>query len=87
MKLLLYFCKKELDYAGVFLTIKCMEAGHPLLYRPGIGFYHPNLAVLFGKECTTVRLTVGLDPSQVDTIVRCMDKINACNGSLKELKL
>lgn len=72
---------------GVFLTIKCMEAGHPLLYRPGIGFYHPNLAVLFGKECTTVRLTVGLDPSQVDTIVRCMDKINACNGSLKELKL
>jgi hypothetical protein len=64
---------------GVFLTIKCMEAGYPLLYRPGIGFYHPNLAVLFGKECTTVRLTVGLDPAQIDVIVQCMKKINTLN--------
>ncbi len=66
---------------GIFLTIKCMEAGYPLLFRPGIGFSHPNLAVLFGKECTTVRLTVGLDPAQVDVIVRCLEKISACNGS------
>jgi hypothetical protein len=65
---------------GVYLTIKCMEAGYPLLYRPGIGFFHPNLAVLFGKECTTVRLTVGFDPAQVDVIVRCLEKIDACNG-------
>jgi hypothetical protein len=65
---------------GVFLTIKCMQAGYPLLYRTGIGFSHPNLAVLFGKECTTVRLTVGLDPAQVDVIVRCMEEIDACNG-------
>ncbi len=65
---------------GIFLTIKCMEAGYPLLFRPGIGFTHPNLAVLFGKECTTVRLTVGLDPSQVDVIVGCLEKISACNG-------
>jgi hypothetical protein len=56
-----------------------MEAGYPLLYRPGIGFYHPNLAVLFGKECTTVRLTVGLDPAQIDVIVQCMKKINTLN--------
>lgn len=65
---------------GIFLAIKCMEAGYPLLFRPGIGFAHPNLAVLFGKECTTVRLTVGLDPSQVDVVVRCLEKISACNG-------
>jgi hypothetical protein len=65
---------------GVYLTIKCMEAGYPLLFRPGIGFHHPNLAVLFGKECTTVRLTVGLDPAQVDVMVRCLEKIDACNG-------
>lgn len=65
---------------GVYLTIKCMEAGYPLLYRPGIGFHHPNLAVLYGQECTTVRLTVGLDPDQIDVIVRCMERIDACNG-------
>jgi len=56
-----------------------MEAGHPLLYRPGIGFYHPNLALLYGTECTTVRLTVGLDPDQVDVIVHCLEKISTCN--------
>jgi hypothetical protein len=67
-------------FGGGFLTIKCMEAGFPLLYRPGIGFHHPNLAVLFGKECTTVRLTLGLDPAQIDVIVRCMEKIDRCNG-------
>lgn len=65
---------------GVYLTLKCMEAGYPLLYRPGIGFFHPNLAVLFGKECTTVRLTVGLDPAQIDVIVHCLEKIDVCNG-------
>jgi hypothetical protein len=64
---------------GAFLTMKCMEAGYPLLYRPGIGFYHPNLAVLFGTACTTVRLTVGLDPAQVDVIARCLEQINASN--------
>ncbi len=67
---------------GVFLTIKCMEAGYPLLFRPGIGFYHPNLAVLYGTDCTTVRLTVGLDPAQIDVIVGCLEKIDACNGSV-----
>ncbi len=65
---------------GVHLTIKCMQAGYPLLFRPGIGFFHPNLAVLFGKECSTVRLTVGLDPAQVDVIVGCLERLNACNG-------
>jgi hypothetical protein len=65
---------------GILFTLKSMQAGYPLLFRPGIGFYHPNLAVLFGKECTTVRLTIGLDPAQVDVIVQCLEKINACNG-------
>lgn len=64
---------------GVYLTLKSMQAGHPLLYRPSIGFYHPNLAVLFGTECTTVRLTLGLDPSQIDVIVRCLEKIDSFN--------
>jgi hypothetical protein len=60
---------------GIYLTVTCAEAGYPLLLRPGIGFFHPNHAVLFGEECTTVRLTVGLDPAQVDVIVRCMEKV------------
>ena len=65
---------------AMFLTIKCMQAGHPLLYRPGIGFYHPNLAVLYGTDCTTIRLTVGLDPAQVDVVVQCLKKISTLNG-------
>ncbi len=71
---------------GMYFTIKCMEAGFPLLYRPGIAFLHPNLAVLYGKECTTVRLTVGFDPAQVDVIVRCLEKIDACNGPYSSTK-
>lgn len=65
---------------GVHTTLRCMEAGFPLLFRPGIGFHHPNLAVLFGKECSTVRLTIGLDPTQIDVVVRCLELVDACNG-------
>jgi hypothetical protein len=67
---------------GVYLTIKALAAGYPLLFRPGIGFHHPNLAVLFGKECTTVRLTIGLDPAQVGVIARCINQFSGCNLSL-----
>ena len=69
---------------GMLLTLKCMEAGHPLLYRPSIGFYHPNLAVLFGTECTTIRLTLGLDPAQIDVIVHCLEKVDTLNGPIEE---
>jgi hypothetical protein len=72
---------------GVYFTIKCMEAGFPLLYRPGIAFLHPNLAVLYGKECTTVRLTIGFDPAQVNIIARCLENIDACNGSYSSIGL
>jgi hypothetical protein len=64
---------------GGYLTVKCMQAGFPLLYRPGIGFYHPNMSVLFADECTTVRLTIGLDPAQIEVIVDCLEKIDALN--------
>ena len=67
---------------GVSTMIRCLEAGFPLLFRPGIGFHHPNLAVLFGTDCTTVRLTIGLDPAQVDVIVRCLEQIDTCNMAL-----
>lgn len=60
---------------GTYLTFKAMEGGYPLLFRPGIGFHHPNLAILFGQECTTVRLTIGLDPEQVPIMVRCLERL------------
>lgn len=69
-----------------FLTLKCIQAGHPLLYRPGIAFYHPNLAVLYGDTSTTVRLTVGLDPAQIDVILKCMEKLSTLNGSLVDIQ-
>jgi hypothetical protein len=64
-----------------FLTVKCMEAKHPLFYRASVGFYHPNLTVLFAKDCTTIRLTLGLDPAQVDVLVDCFTSIDALNSS------
>lgn len=66
---------------GVLLTVKCMEAGHPLFYRPSLGFYHPNVAVLFGESFTTVRLTLGLDPDQVDVMAKCFEMVDALNGN------
>lgn len=66
---------------GGFLTLKCMESGHPIFYRPSLGFYHPNFSMLFSNDCTTVRLTLGLDPSQVDVLVDCFEKLDALNGA------
>lgn len=61
---------------GGLLTVKCMQAGHTLLSRPGIGFYHPNISVLFGEECSTLRLTLGLDPAQIDVFVNCFTSLD-----------
>jgi hypothetical protein len=72
-------------FVAIFLAVKCMEAGHPLLYRPSLGFYHPNLAMIFHDTCTTIRLTLGLDPAQVDVIVNCFEMIDALNGASREV--
>lgn len=68
-------------FVGMYLTVKCMESGHPLFYRPSLGFCHPNVAVLFGKNCSTVRLTLGLDPEQVDIMAKCFEVIDSLNGN------
>lgn len=60
-----------------FLTWKCMEQKHPLFYRPSLGFYHPNLSILFSDTCSTIRLTLGLDSSQVDLLVDCFKRIDS----------
>jgi hypothetical protein len=61
---------------GGYLYLKSMEGGHPLFFRRSFGFSHPNFGILFGKESTTIRLTLGLDPTQVDLFVQCFDMIH-----------
>ena len=71
---------------GGSLYMKCMEEGHPIFYRPSLGFYHPNFTMLFSEENTTIRLTLGIDPAQVDVLTRCFETIDALNGSEKIFK-
>jgi hypothetical protein len=68
---------------GGTLTLKALEGGHPLFSRPSLGFYHPNLSIIFSEERTTIRLTLGLDPAQVDLLAACFKRIAALNGSHK----
>lgn len=66
---------------GGSLYLNCMEAGHPIFYRPSLGFYHPNYTMIFSEECSTIRLTLGLDPDQIDVLAKCFEAIDALNGS------
>ncbi len=72
---------------GGSLYLKCMEGKQPIFYRPSLGFYHPNFTMLFGKECTTIRLTLGLDPAQVEVLTDCFEMIDTLNGSSWQLLL
>jgi hypothetical protein len=58
-----------------------MDANHPIFTRMSIGFYHPNFSVIFDKEVTTIRLTLGLDPSEIDLFAKCFESIDSLNGS------
>lgn len=66
---------------GGFLLLKCMEGKHPIFNRPSLGFYHPNFCILFSEKCSTIRMTLGLDPAQVDLLVNCFETIDSLNGS------
>lgn len=55
--------------------LESMEGGHPMFNRPSLGFYHPNITVIFGEECSTIRVTLGLDPAQVATFAKCLQMI------------
>jgi len=71
---------KAANLVGGTLFVECMRGGHPLFFRPSLGFYHPNYTMLFSKEISTIRLTLGIDPGQVDLLVDCFKKIDALNG-------
>jgi hypothetical protein len=55
--------------------VKSIEAGHPLFNRPSLGFYHPNCTMQFGEEHSTIRLTLGLDPAEVDLFANCLEVV------------
>ncbi len=61
-------------YAG------CFENGHPIFTRLSLGFSHPNFHVTFEKDVTSIRLTLGLDPAEVDLLANCFETIDALNG-------
>ena len=58
-----------------YLFLESMKKKQPIFNRPSVGFYHPNISVIFGEEGPTIRLTLGLDPAQVDTFSKCFEKI------------
>lgn len=62
------------------LYLKCMQGGQPMFYRRTFGLYHPNFGMLFGDKSSTARLTLGLDPLQIELFAECLREIDALNG-------
>jgi hypothetical protein len=61
---------------GGSLYLDSMQAKHPIFCRRSFGFYHPNLGIIFGEKSSTIRLTLGLDPSQIDIFAECLIKLS-----------
>ncbi len=72
---------------GGLLYMQCMEEGQPIFFRPSLGFYHPNFTMIFDKECTTIRLTLGLDPAQIPLLTKCFEKIDQLNEPVNPIPL
>ncbi len=66
---------------GGGLILDCMAKNHPIFIRASVGFYHPNFTIIYGEECSTIRLTLGLDPAEVDILADCFARIDELNGS------
>lgn len=71
---------------GGCLFVRSLEKGHPIFNRPSFGFYHSNFSMLFGEDCSTIRLTLGLDPAEVDHFAECFEMIDTLNGSPSKIK-
>lgn len=61
--------------AGLSLYLHCMKEKQPIFLRRSFGFYHTNFGMLFTPDECTIRLTIGLDPSQVEGIAHCLEKL------------
>lgn len=66
-------------FLGGNLLLRGAEEGHPIFTRPSLGFYHSNFSMVFDPESSTVRLTVGLDPEEIDLLVKCFEMIDSLN--------
>lgn len=64
---------------GGHIYLHALKEGHPMFCRRSFGFYHANFGILFGEESSTIRLTLGLDSSEVETILECFKKIELLN--------
>jgi len=60
---------------GGILQMRCFEKKYPLFNRLSLGFYHPNFFIIFEENVTTLRLTLGLDPIEVDIFEECFKEI------------
>lgn len=69
--------------AGGLLYLKCMENKIPIFYRTGFGFYHSNFSMLFFPEMTTIRLTLGLDFTEIDMFVKIFQTLDIFNQKSK----
>ena len=57
-----------------YVYVECMRKGQPIFFRPSLGFYHPNLSMVFGKEYSSIRITLGLDPLQIEVLANCFTR-------------
>jgi hypothetical protein len=55
--------------------ITSMEEKRPMFNRPSLGFYHPNCTMQFGEVNSTIRLTLGLDPAEVEFFAGCLESV------------
>jgi hypothetical protein len=60
--------------AGLFF-ITSMEEKRPMFNRPSLGFYHSNCTMQFGEVNSTIRLTLGVDPAEVELFAGCLESI------------
>lgn len=61
------------------LYLRSIAKKFPIFYRRSLGFYHANFGCLKGDDCSSVRLTVGLDQAHVDVLVDTLHAINSLN--------
>jgi len=57
------------------LSLGCMEKNIPIFYRISLGMYHTNITMLTGDSCSTARLTLGLDPNQIEVISPILNRL------------
>lgn len=60
---------------GVSLMVNCLAEKEPIFTRPAFGFYHPNFTIIFGKKSSRVRLTLGLDPQQIEVLAKALNSL------------